>query len=39
MMDNRIMLNELHRAEQTQVAQEASSFERILKAQHEAEER
>lgn len=39
MMDNRRMLNELHRAEQIQVAQEASGFERILKAQQEAEER
>jgi len=38
-MDNRRMLNEFYRAEQPQVAQEASSFERILKAQHEAEER
>lgn len=39
MMDNRMMLTELHRAEQSQVAQEAACFERILKAQQEAEER
>lgn len=39
MMDNRTMLIELHRAEQSQVAQEAACFERILKAQQEAEER
>lgn len=34
-----MMLTELHRAEQSQVAQEAACFERILKAQQEAEER
>ncbi|XP_048048605.1 uncharacterized protein LOC125269701 isoform X2 [Megalobrama amblycephala] len=39
MMDNKTMLTELHRAEQSQVAQEAACFERILKAQQEAEER
>ncbi|XP_067284760.1 uncharacterized protein [Pseudorasbora parva] len=39
MMDNRRMLTELHRAEQSQVAQDAACFERILKAQQEAEER
>ncbi|XP_016112015.1 uncharacterized protein [Sinocyclocheilus grahami] len=39
MMDNRMMLTELHRAEQSQVAQEAACFERILKEQREAEER
>lgn len=37
--DNRMMLTELHRAEQSQVAQDAACFEIILIAQQEAEER
>ncbi|XP_073722019.1 uncharacterized protein [Misgurnus anguillicaudatus] len=39
MMDNKRMLTDLQRAEESQVAQEAACFERILKAQQEAEER
>ncbi|KAK2823074.1 hypothetical protein Q7C36_019674 [Tachysurus vachellii] len=39
MMDNKRMLTDLQRAEESQVAQEAADFERILKAQQEAEER
>lgn len=39
MMDNKRMLTDLQRAEESQVAKEAACFERILKAQQEAEER